>query len=205
VAEHATNRSADRGRDARREILFAALRVVGSEVMSASSLGAIAREAGTSKAALLYHFESREKLLHAMAGQALDHFHETVFQAARASEDGVSPTRASLSALFSPSNRPMLAAVHELLSLGIHYPLVGLAVRNSFERMARMVASLLGTSDEETYRAAHSLVIAVQGHIELWICSGEEDPTTFIEGALLAVEAIIGSLATSTPSATTDS
>ena len=66
-----TSRQGTRRTDSREVILAAAVRVVGREGLPAASLGVIAKEAGTSKPAVLYHFGSRENLLREMAARAL--------------------------------------------------------------------------------------------------------------------------------------
>src|SRR5215467_3823544 len=60
-----------RGVASREAILQAAVRVIGREGLAGASLAAVAKEAPTSKPAVLYHFGSREHLLYEVASLAL--------------------------------------------------------------------------------------------------------------------------------------
>lgn len=199
-ATSATSRSA-RGKASRQAILDAAVEVVATRGLAAATVGEVARAAGTSKATVLYHFGRQERLLRAVAEQALGHFHDTVYRAARV-QGG---PEAAVAALFSRENRPRLLAAREMMGLGQRDPVIGREVQRGFEHLARMVAVLLGSSEsdgsagpagsppgdgppagdaDEVLARARALVLGVHGHVELWLCSGEEDPTPFRDGAL---------------------
>src|SRR5882672_4970668 len=59
-----------RGAASREAILQAAVRVIGREGLSGASLATVAAEAATSKPAVLYHFGSRDRLLHEVSALA---------------------------------------------------------------------------------------------------------------------------------------
>jgi len=186
-----------RGAASREGVLAASLALVGRCGLEGASLGAAAAEAGTSKATVLYHFGSREALLREVAAAALRRLEEAVYRAARrAGADGVDPAAAALEALFDPAHRPLLSAAREMMGLGQRDAAVGRAVRAGFAQLARMVALLMpeqGRGEEEVYATAQALVLAVHGHLEAWLCSGEPEPAPWREGALRAVRAIAAS------------
>ncbi len=175
--------SAPRGEASREAILSAAVRVVGIEGLPASSLGAIAKEAGTSKPAVLYHFGSRENLLREMSARALKQFTSSAFEVIR-SDDPYERTRIELETLFSPENKTNVAAARELMSLGLRDAVVGEMVRKSFEEVERAAALLLPDHVEEPERVAEEMVRSVHGFLQIWLCTGGGDPTPFRQGAL---------------------
>lgn len=175
--------SAPRGEASREAILSAAVRVVGKEGLPAASLGAIAKEAGTSKPAVLYHFGSRENLLREMSARALQQFTSSAFSVIR-SDDPYERTRIGLDNLFAPENKTNVAAARELMSLGLRDPVVGEMVRKSFEEVERAAALLLPDSIEEPERVAEEMVRSVHGFLQVWLCTGGDDPTAFKQGAM---------------------
>lgn len=175
-----------RGTASRRAILRAAIRVVGRDGLPAASLGAIAREAGTSKPAVLYHFGSRENLLREMARSGLERFYRGSHKTAQALEAG-DQARVILGELFAKENRLFFAAVRELMTLGIRDDVIGEEVQRVSQAMARGVALLLPHPPAEALRVAEQVCWCVQGFIDAWLCSGRDDPTRFRDGAVEAV------------------
>ena len=172
-------------------ILAAAVRVVGREGLPAASLGVIAKEAGTSKPAVLYHFGSRENLLREMAARALEQFQLNVFDRARA-DDPADTTRNALDILFAKENRANMAAARELMSLGLRDPVVGERVRSVFDQIEGMVALTLPETHERPLEVAEAMVGSVHGFIQLWLCTGDQDPGPYKAGALRACLQLAG-------------
>ncbi len=186
-----TSGGSARGIASREAILQAAVRVIGREGLWGASLAAVAAEAGASKPALLYHFGSREKLLREVAVVAVGVF-KTLLDSAR--DEGAPPrkrTETSVAALFSEQNRTLLVCVHELLGLGMRDPEIGaLMTRTLGETALASARTLERIHGPEAPAIARSLIMAVYGHIELWLCSGERDPAPFIEAATRTALAI---------------
>ncbi len=178
-----SRQSLPRGTASREAILAAALRVVGRRGLSGASLGLIAKEAGTSKPAVLYHYGSRDNLLHQMASRALAQLQALVLDIAREAERP-ERTQIALDVTFAKENRLMLCAARELMSLGIHDGVVADLVRRSFDEVERTIAMLLPESIDNRLQIASDLVRAVYGFIELWLVSGDEDPGPYQAGAL---------------------
>jgi AcrR family transcriptional regulator len=163
--------------------LQAALRVVGREGLPAASLGAIAREAGTSKPAVLYHFGSREKLLHHMASRALEHVQVVLLEIAREAERSAR-TQITLDSAFSNSNREMLSAARELMALGGRDKVVSDLVHRMFDDVERTVADLLPGPVGDARQIAGDIVRSVNGFLPLWLSHEGADPGPFQAGAL---------------------
>lgn len=86
--------------DARTRILDAAERIVQEKGVPALTLEAAARGAGISKGGLLYHFASKEAMLHGLVARLSDSV-ERDFQAILAAQTGPAPaSRAILSWIF---------------------------------------------------------------------------------------------------------
>lgn len=86
--------------DARTRILDAAERIVQDKGVPALTLEAAARSAGISKGGLLYHFASKEAMLHGLVAR-LAQTVEADFQAVLAAQSGPAPaSRAILSWIF---------------------------------------------------------------------------------------------------------
>jgi AcrR family transcriptional regulator len=180
-----------RGEASRDAILRAAVRVIGREGLSGASLAAVAAEASTSKPAVLYHFGSREHLLRQAAALAVTIFRRLLDSAA---EEGTGSRRITLAAvakLFEAENRGLLMCVHELLGLGMRDPEVGKLITRSLEETAEGPAqSLARLHGERATELARALVMSVQGHVEFFLCSGESDPTPYVESATRTAIAI---------------
>src|SRR5262245_10408663 len=102
-----------RGAASREAILQAAVRVIGREGLAGASLATVAAEAATSKPAVLYHFGSRDRLLHEVASLAFG-LYRGLLPTDGASTSPRTRTEAAISAIFAPENRNLLACVHEL-------------------------------------------------------------------------------------------
>jgi len=182
TVESVTRANAPRGAASREAILAASVRVVGREGLPAASLGAIAKEAGTSKPAVLYHFGSRENLLREMASRSLEYFQA---RAAEVSSDGQELDRLGVIVedVFRKENRLSLMAARELMSLGMRDPVVGEMIRSAYERVDATVAGTLPEAMPDRFTVAQDLTRAVGGFIQIWLCSGEEDPAPYRAGA----------------------
>jgi AcrR family transcriptional regulator len=185
-----------RGAASRGAILQAAVRVIGRAGLSGASLAEVAKEANTSKPAVLYHFGSREHLLHEVASLALGLYRnllvpsETRGPSARARSEG------AIAAIFVPENRTLLACVHELIGLGMRDPAVGQLMRNSLEEVLTGPTHALAHLGREEARAiARAMVMTVHGHVELWLCADPADSKEFIESATRGVVALLPKLA----------
>ena len=170
--------SVSRGEASREAILSAAVRVAGRDGLPSASLGAIAKEAGTSKPAVLYHFGSRENLLREVAKRALTGFVSKIIEASRS--DGAH----GLEVVFSEEMRTDVAAARELMSLGMRDAVVGETVRKSIDEVERAVAYLLEDMVDDSYEVARDVVRSMLGHVEMWLCTGASDPAPFREGAM---------------------
>lgn len=86
--------------DARTRILDAAERIVQAKGVPAMTLGAAAREAGISKGGLLYHFASKEAMLHGLVARLAEYI-RMEFESVLAMQSGRCPaTRAVLAWAF---------------------------------------------------------------------------------------------------------
>lgn len=175
--------SLPRGEASREAILLAALRVVGRDGLPAASLGAIAREAGTSKPAVLYHFGSREKLLQEMVSRSLVHVQEVLLGIAREAERS-ERTQVTLGCAFSAENREMLSAARELMTLGGRDKVVSDLVSRAFAQIEREVAELLPNQTGDVPQRASDVVRSVIGFLHMWLSHHEADPAPFLAGAL---------------------
>ena len=184
--------SLSKGEASRKTILSAANLVVGRDGLPSASLSAIAREAGTSKPAVLYHFGSRENLLRAMAERALTGFAASVIEAS-AHDDPLEGSRRAMNLLFTREQRIEAAAVRELMSLGTRDAVVGKTVRKAFGDVelaaARRIEHLVDDADE----VAADMVRSILGFVQLWLCSGAADPTPFKNGAMRTIAALLAS------------
>ncbi|HTO52935.1 MAG TPA: TetR/AcrR family transcriptional regulator [Myxococcota bacterium] len=181
-----------RGAASRDAILQAAVRVIGREGLAGASLAAVAKEANTSKPAVLYHFGSREHLLHEVASLALG-LYRTVVEPA---ERGVTPrarTEAAIAAIFAPENRTLLGCVHELVGLSMRDPAVAELMRKSLEDVLQGPTFALGKllPGEEARAIARALIMTVHGHVELWLCSDPADSKQFVDSVSRATLALL--------------
>jgi AcrR family transcriptional regulator len=179
-----------RGAASREAILQAAVRVIGREGLSGASLATVAAEAATSKPAVLYHFGSRERLLHEVASLAFGLYRGLLpsenDQPARAR------TEATIAAIFTPENRNLLMCVHELIGLGMRDPAVAQLMARGLDDVLQAPIRALGYLGPDQARAvARSLVMTIQGHVELWLCADPADTKQFTEAATRAAMALV--------------
>jgi AcrR family transcriptional regulator len=187
-----TSGGSARGIASREAILQAAVRVIGRVGLSGASLSAVATDAGTSKPALLYHFGSRENLLREVAVMAVGVFKKLLDAAGDEGIPGRKRTEAGVAALFSAANRTLLVCVHELVGLGMRDPEVGRLLNRALEDATRLPAkSLAKRHGNHADSLARSLIMSVHGHVELWLCSGEEDPSAYVHAATRTAMAIL--------------
>jgi len=184
--------SLSKGEASKQAILSAAILVAGRDGLPSASLGAIAREAGTSKPAVLYHFGSRENLLRAMAERALTGFAASVIEAS-VDDDPLVGSRSGMDIVFTPAYRTEAAAVRELMSLGMRDPAVGEMVLKSFGAVERAAALLIQHAVDDPDEVAADMVKAIHGFLQIWLCSGEPDPTAFKDGAMRTIAALLAS------------
>jgi AcrR family transcriptional regulator len=180
-----------RGAASREAILQAAVRVIGREGLAGASLATVAAEAATSKPAVLYHFGSRDRLLHEVASLAFGLYRGLLpnDQAATSPRTG---TEAAITAIFAPENRNLLACVHELIGLGMRDPAVGELLAHSFdETLQGPIRTLSHLGPEEARALARALVMTIHGHVDLWLCADPADTKQFIESATRAAVALV--------------
>ena len=181
-----------RGAASREAILQAAVRVIGREGLSGASLAAVAKEASTSKPAVLYHFGSREHLLHEVAQLALGLYRHVVEPAER----GPTPrtrTENAIAAIFAPENRTLLGCVHELVGLSMRDPTVAELMRKSLEDGLNGPISALGSQvgADEARAIARALIMTVHGHVEMWLCSDPGDSKEFVDSVTRSALALL--------------
>jgi AcrR family transcriptional regulator len=179
-----------RGAASREAILQAAVRVIGREGLAGASLATVAGEAATSKPAVLYHFGSRDRLLHEVASLAFG-----LYRGLLPADDGPSPrvrTESAISAIFAPENRNLLACVHELIGLGMRDPAVAELLARSFDEVLQgPIRALSHLGPEESRSLARTLVMTIHGHVDLWLCADPVDTKQFIESATRAALALV--------------
>lgn len=182
-----------RGKASREAILQAAVRVIGREGLGGASLAAVAKEAHTSKPAVLYHFGSRDRLLHEVASVTF-----ALYQGLLGPAESRGPTprtraESAIGSIFAPENRTLLACVHEMVGLGMRDPAVSALMRASFEEVLQGPTNALGPhlGQEEARAIARSLVMTVHGHVELWLCADPADSKQFVESATRAALALL--------------
>ena len=166
------------------------MRVIGREGLSGASLATVAAEAATSKPAVLYHFGSRDRLLHEVASLAFG-----LYRGLLPTDDG-RPTRArteaTIGAIFAPENRNLLMCVHELIGLGMRDPAVAeLMARSLDEVLQAPIRALSFLGGDQARSVARTLVMAIQGHVELWLCADPADTKQYVESATRAAIAIV--------------
>ena len=179
-----------RGAASREAILQAAVRVIGREGLAGASLATVASEAATSKPAVLYHFGSRDRLLHEVASLAFGLYRRLLPES-----DAPSPrarTEAAITAIFAPENRNLLACVHELIGLGMRDPAVGELLARSFdETLQGPIRALQHLGPDEARALARALVMTIHGHVDLWLCADPADTKQFIESATRVALALV--------------
>jgi AcrR family transcriptional regulator len=181
-----------RGAASREAILQAAVRVIGREGLSGASLAAVAKEAHTSKPAVLYHFGSREHLLHEVASLALGLYREILGPPESRGTTPQARSESAIAKIFAPEHRTLLGCIHELVGLGMRDPAVAQLMRSSMEEVLQGPARALShLSSDQARSIARALVMTVHGHVELWLCSDPADSKQFIESATRAALAIL--------------
>jgi AcrR family transcriptional regulator len=181
-----------RGAASREAILQAAVRVIGREGLAGASLAAVAKEANTSKPAVLYHFGSRERLLHEVASLALGLYRGLIGPPESLGPTAQSRSEGAIAKIFAPENHTLLACVHELVGLGMRDPAVGQLMRESLEEVLQGPMNALShLGHDEARSLARSLIMTVHGHVELWLCSDPADSKQFIESATRAALALL--------------
>lgn len=181
-----------RGAASREAILQAAVRVIGREGLVGASLAAVAKEASTSKPAVLYHFGSRERLLHEVASLAVGLYRGLLGPAEAGGPSPRGRAEAAIRSIFAPDNRTLLSCIHELVGLGMRDPAVGELIRRSFEEVLQGPMQALAALGPERARAiARALITTVHGHVELWLLGDPLDAKESIESATRSVLAIL--------------
>ena len=163
--------------------------MVGRDGLPAASLGAIAREAGTSKPAVLYHFQSRQNLIHAVAARVLD-LHDGIMREARAMPEPGKRIDHVIDIMFSLAGRPYQSALYELMKIGHRDPEVAELVRRNFARITDAVVPLVPAGCPEPQTVAADVVHSVLGYMHLFICSGSEDVAPYRDGAKRVIVAL---------------
>ena len=180
-----------RGAASREAILQAAVRVIGREGLAGASLATVAGEAATSKPAVLYHFGSRDRLLHEVASLAFGFYRRLLprkrcaVAAARAHGSG---DRGNLRA-----REPQPARVRARADRPGHArPAVGELLARSFdETLQGPIRALQHLGPEEARALARALVMTIHGHVDLWLCADQADTKQFIESATRAALALV--------------
>lgn len=181
-------------------ILDAALVVAARDGLGGASLGRIAAESGTSKASVLYHFGSLTELRRAMAERVRERLQSLILEASVTAGNNLEErATAVFDALFAKPNRQLLLAVREVLMMGARDAIVAAEVRRNFDRAAEIVATLVDPSSPMMADRARQVVASVQGHIDLWLSSGDVEPKEFRDSALKTVRAVLGPIPETPP------
>jgi len=173
------------------EILEAAIEVVCKVGLARASLDRVGKAAGASKTTVLYHFRSRDGLITALALRVMADFQEGVASGARMPPDDLKRAEAGIRSVFREPYRRSLLVVRELMSQGAYQPKIGELVHVSVESRVQMIAGLLDLPTPLAMSTARSLVMALLGCVDAWICEGREDPEPYREAALEATRALI--------------
>lgn len=181
-----------RGAASREAILRAAVRVIGRAGLAGASLAEVAKEANTSKPAVLYHFGSRDHLLHEVASLALGLYRGLLGPPESRGSTPRTRSEGAIAMIFVPENRTLLACVHELVGLGMRDPAIGELIRTSLETVLQGPTIALEHLGREEARAiSRALIMTVHGHVELWLCADPADSKQFIESATRAAFALL--------------
>jgi AcrR family transcriptional regulator len=167
--------------------------VIGREGLAGASLAAVAKEAHTSKPAVLYHFGSREHLLHEVASLALGLYRDVLGSPESRGRTPRERAESAIGAIFAVENRTLLGCIHELVGLGMRDPAIGQLMRTSLDEVMQGPTNALGPQlgSEEARGVARSLIMTVHGHVELWLCSDPADSKRFIESATRVALALL--------------
>lgn len=175
------------------QIVDAALRVTAREGLEAASLRRVAEEAGTSKSSILHHFGSAAGLRRMMVVRISQLYQEMVVKAAATAPgtDLASKGPGIIASVFSTEQREFHLAVQELMTAASRDPVMAAEAKTAFERAVWMITVLVGPPLDSALVTAQSIVAVVQGYINLWMWSGEDDPKDYREAALEAAGAIL--------------
>lgn len=180
------SRTAGRSPDAtKRQILDAAARLIGSRG-TAVPVAEIAEAAGVSKGGLLYHYPSKEDLLHGLATDLLERFRALVMQTADAHEpltDDRDPAPGRLTRAYI---RVSLAEAVDLVGLRDY---IALAAHLMFE--PHLVE--LATQDAERWREMLLADGLDESVVRLVVAAADGGSSTPLWGAVLN-EADLGAL-----------
>lgn len=188
-----------KGTASREAILAAARTLLGGKGLSDCSLAAVARAAGCSKASILYHFGTRDGLLHALIAEGTRYLLTTVeaaFSSYEPGDGGIEDAiRLAMTALFREESLQRLTAERELATLGRHDPAVAAAMADSIGSIVEAIAQFGHSIGMEPGLAdlrvrAGCMVAATFGQIEIWLYSGGGDPLPHREAAIRSARAI---------------
>ncbi|MEE3327337.1 MAG: TetR/AcrR family transcriptional regulator [Myxococcota bacterium] len=189
-----------KGAASREAILSAAREILGTKGLGGFSLATVARSAACSKGTILYHFGTREGLLTALIAEGTNFFRATLeaaFSSYEPGQGGIEDAiRTAMTDLFRAENRMLLSAERELSGMGQRDEAVAAellqGVAGLVESIARFGVSIsLGPPYPELCARAACVVAATFGHVELWLCSGVEDPQPHREAAIRSARAIV--------------
>lgn len=175
------------------DILEAAVASVAEVGLQRASISHVAEKAGASKTSVLYHFRNREGLVAALALKVLSDFQEGVSTGSKLPKGDVARAEAGVRAFFKPEYRESLVVMRELMTQGAFDKRMGELVRFAVETRVQMIASLLDLPTPLALSTARNLVMAVQGAVDAWVCSGSSNPAPYCESAIETARALIES------------
>ena len=76
-----------------------------------------------------------------------------------------------------------LKSATEVMSAGARDEVVASEVRTNFEHATLMIAMLIGPPIETALPAAQCCYAEIQGQLDLWLWSGDPDPTAYRDAA----------------------
>jgi hypothetical protein len=77
------------------------------------------------------------------------------------------------------------------MHLALRDPLIAAEARMNHQRALWMITVFLGPPVETAIPTAEAIFAAVQGYIDLWLYSGDDDPKPFRDGAERAAGALL--------------
>lgn len=173
------------------EILEAAVASVAEVGLQRASIAHVAAKAGASKTAVLYHFRNRDGLVAALALKVLSDFQAGVSTGSKLPKDDLARAEAGVRSFFARDYRDSLVVMRELMTQGAFDKRMGGLVRFALESRIQMIASLLELPTPIALATARNLVMAVQGAVDAWVCSGRSDPAPYRDSALETARALI--------------
>ncbi len=181
-----------RGQRARTAILDGALDVAAEVGLGRASLSAVAARAGTSKTSVLYHFRSLQGLHRQMAVRVRERMEVVAHEAAPAKTGSLEERiRQVLEAVFRAEHRSLLLAMNEILVVGSRDPVIAAEVRANYRRATEIVERLLHDAPERVRALAPSLLACAQGHVDLWLWSGDADPQAYGAAAVEVAQLLV--------------